>query len=359
MATFPDRLLVHLSDPGNVAGFLAGAGLDAFLTTDFQRRLDTGYWQIQQVAAGAATVRDLQQPCWQRLRVLGREEVQGNTPTRTTIDHSIYGFETARWIDVSLNVDTTWTVDQIPGSIDVTPTAPVHFDRTANLLSVLRVDAANHPLDRSGTPVTTVTIDGEGRLRTDPPQPVTLRLDPNSGVLREPDGAVRDQILLELFPRLGVPGLGLPLGDDGQPLRDLRVDSSGVFTDLAGAPAATDPRTGLPVDGSTAQTTGSCSRCRCVPTLSPSLSSPGSTCWSLDPPTCSSTCVACSRPDASWSPAPTTSSASTTMRARCRRRLGWSTSGTSLTAPDSTPPASANWALSWASWCTSSPSRSR
>jgi hypothetical protein len=250
MATFADHLLVHLSDPGNVAGFLAGAGLDTFLTADIQRRLGTDFWRIQQVAVGAATVRDLQHPCWQRLRVLGREEVQGTTPTRTTVDHSIYGFETARWIDMSLDLDTTWTVDQFPGSIEVTPAAPVQFDSTASLLSVLRVDGANHPLDRAGAPVATVTVDDQGRLHTDPPQPVTLRLDPGGGVLRGPDGRVRDQVLLELFPRLGVPGLGVPLGDDGQPLRDLRVDSTGVFTDLAGAPAATDTFTGLPVDGS-------------------------------------------------------------------------------------------------------------
>jgi hypothetical protein len=250
MATFADRLIVHLSDPGNVAGFLAGAGLDAFLTADFQRRLNTDFWQIQQIAVGPVTVRELEHPYWQRLRILGREEVHGNSPTRTTVDHSIYGFETARWIDASLDVETTWTVDQFPGTVEVTPAAPVRFDSTASLLSVLRVDGANHPLDRAGVPVATVTVDNQGQLRTAPPQPVTLRLDPTGGVLRGPDGRVRDQILLELFPRLGAPGFGVPLGDDGQPLRDLRVDSSGTFTDLAGAPAATDPRTGLPVDGS-------------------------------------------------------------------------------------------------------------
>jgi hypothetical protein len=250
MATFADRLLVHLSDQANVAGFLANAGLDAFLTADFRRRLDTGFWQIQQVAPGPATVHELEYAYWQRPRLVGREDVQGSSPTRTTIDHSIYGFETAQWVDVSLNLDTIWTVAQMPGSVDVTPAAPVRIDHTANLLSVLRVDDANHPLDRSGAPVPTVTVDDQGLLRTDPPQPVTLRLDPNGGVLRGPDGGVRDQVLLELFPRDGVPGLGVPLSDDGQPLRDLRLNSSGAFTDLVGAPAATDPRTGLPLDGS-------------------------------------------------------------------------------------------------------------
>jgi len=250
MATFADRLLVYLSDPANVVGFLASAALDPFLTADFRRRLGSEFWQIQQVAVGAAAVRELQYPYWQRPRILGREEVQGTTPTRTTVDHSIYGFDAARWIDVSLDLDTTWTVDQFPGSVDVTPAAPLRFDLTANLLSVLRVDAANHPLDRSGAPMAAVTVDNQGQLRTDPPQPVTLRLDPTGGVLREPDGGVHDQILLELFPRLGVPGLGVPLSDDGQPLHDLRVDNSGAFTDLAGAPAVTDPHTGLPIDGS-------------------------------------------------------------------------------------------------------------
>jgi len=249
MATFADRLLVYLSDPANVVGFLASAGLDPFLTTDFQHRLGSEFWQIQQVVIGAAAVHELQHSYWQRPRILGREEVQGTTPTRTTVDYSIYGFDTARWIDVSLDLDTTWTVDQFPGSIDVTPAAPVRFDLTANLLSVLRIDAANHPLDRSGTPVA-VTVDNQGQLRTDPPQPVTLRLDPTGGVLRGPDGRVQDQVLLEMFPRLGVPGLGVPLGDDGQPLHDLRMDTSGAFTDLAGVPAATDPRTSLPIDGS-------------------------------------------------------------------------------------------------------------
>lgn len=246
MATFIDRLLVHLADPANLTGFLAGADLDGFLTADFQRRLDTGFWQIQQVTAGAATVRELERPYSQRLRVLGREEELGSTPRRKTVDHSVYGFETARWVDVSLDVDTTWTVDQFPGTVDVTPAAPASLDGTASLLSVLRVDAANHPLDRAGAPVATVTVDGQGRLDT---AQGTLSLDPNGGVLRGSDGRVRDQVLLELFPRLGVPGLGVPLGDDGQPLADLRVDSAGTFTDLAGAPANTDPRTGLPLDG--------------------------------------------------------------------------------------------------------------
>ncbi|WP_328524046.1 hypothetical protein [Kribbella sp. NBC_00359] len=247
MVTFTDRLLVHLADPANLTGFLAGADLGGFLTADFQRRLNTGFWQIQQVTAGAATVRELELPYWQRLRVLGREEEQGSTPKRTTVDHSIYGFETARWIDISLDVDTTWTVDQFPGTVDITPTAPVRLNNTASLLSVLRVDAANHPLDRAGAPVTTVTVDGQGRLEAGQDM---LSLDPNGGVLRGPDGRARDQVLLELFPRPEVPGLGVPLGDDGQPLADLRVDSSGTFTDLAGAPARNDPRTGLPLDGS-------------------------------------------------------------------------------------------------------------
>lgn len=250
MATFSERLLVHLSDPASLAGFLAGAGLEAFLTADFQRRLNTDFWQIQQVAVNAGTVRDLEHACWQRPRILGREDVQGTTPVRTTVDHSIYGFETVQWIDVSLDLDTTWTVDQFPGSIDATQAAGVSLDRTASLLSVLRVDAANHPLDRSGAPMATVTIDDQGRLRTSPPQAVTLRLDPAMGVLRGPDGGVHDAVLLELFPRTGASMLGVPLGDDGQPLHDLRVDSTGAFTDLTGAAAASDPRTGLPIDGS-------------------------------------------------------------------------------------------------------------
>jgi hypothetical protein len=249
MATFTDRLLVHLSDPANIAGFLNGAGLAAFLTADFQRRLNTDFWQIQQVTVGPVTVRELEAPYWQRLRILGRKDGHGNMLTRTSVDYSIYGFETARWVDASLDVQTTWSVDQFPGTVDITPAAPVQFDGTVSLLSVLRIDAGNHPLDRAGAAVGTVTLDNQGRLRTDPPQPVTLTLDPAGGVLREPDGRARDQVLLELFPRLGTAGLGVPLGDDGQPLRDLRVDSGGTFTDLAGALAATDPLTGLPLDG--------------------------------------------------------------------------------------------------------------
>src|SRR5262249_26205482 len=119
-----------------------------------------------------------------------------------------------------------------------------------DLLTVLRVDGANHPLDRIGVPLTTVTIDEQGRLMTDPPDRVQLTVDPLSGALLRPGGSIEAAARFELFPRVGGgTALGVRLGTDGQPLRNLRLDSRGQFTDLTGASAATDPVTGLPRDG--------------------------------------------------------------------------------------------------------------
>jgi hypothetical protein len=72
LATFADRFLVLLSDPANVGPFLADANLDSFLTSNFQARFNTEFWQIAQVALGAARTVNFQSPIWTELRIMGR-----------------------------------------------------------------------------------------------------------------------------------------------------------------------------------------------------------------------------------------------------------------------------------------------
>jgi hypothetical protein len=93
-------------------------------------------------------------------------------------------------------------------------------------------------------------LDNQGRLQTTAPDAMTLHLDPHNGALLQPEGTLHTLVLLELFPRVGpvTPLLGAPLGEDGQPLRNIRMDHQGVFTDLLGMPVARDPLTSLPLD---------------------------------------------------------------------------------------------------------------
>jgi hypothetical protein len=251
LATFADRLLVHVSDPANLAAFLGGMNLGGFFTADFQARFNTEFWQIAQVAVGATRAGSFEQPTWIETRLLGQEDHQGNADSKTYIDYKVYGQETALWTDLLLELDTTWLVDQFPGTVVTSEATPPTFEGLATLVSVLRINAGNHPVDRSGTPLANVTLDSQGRLQTDPPNPVTLTLDPLAGALLQPDGAIHFLVLLELFPRIGpaTPLLGASLGRDGQPLRNLRMDNRGAFTDLTGAPATLDPLTGFPLDG--------------------------------------------------------------------------------------------------------------
>jgi hypothetical protein len=250
LSTFRDRLLVHLSDPAALPAFLSGTDLAAFLTADHQRRFNSEFWTVAQVVVAQGSLAGFEDPLWTRTRILGREDQNGNAPLRKTVDYSVYGTERPTWIDVDLALDTVWTVDQFPGSVDITPTTPPTFEGTANLLTVLRVDGANHPLDRAGVPLATVTVDEQGRVMTSPPDRVQLTVDPLSGALLRPGGSIEAAARFELFPRVGAGTvLGVPLGPDGQPLSNLRLDSRGQFTDMTGAPAATDPVTGLPRDG--------------------------------------------------------------------------------------------------------------
>lgn len=251
MATFAETVLVYLSNPVNLTALINGMNLDAFLTADFQARFNSEFWQVAQVAVGGVSAASFERSTWVETRILGREEHHGNSHDKTSIDYKLYGQEMALWTDAMIELDTTWQVDQFPGSVVTSAAAPPTFRGLANLVSVLRIDAANHPLDRSGAPLANVTLDSQGRLQTAPPNPVTLKLDPLAGALLNPDESVRSLVLLELFPRIGpaAPLVGAPLGEDGQPLRDLRMDNRGTFTDLAGAPATTDPLTSLPLDG--------------------------------------------------------------------------------------------------------------
>jgi hypothetical protein len=251
LPTFRDRLLVHLSDPATLPAFLAATDLGAFLTADCQHRFNSEFWTVAQVVVGQASVTGFERPLWTRTRILGREEQHGNAQHRKTVDYSVYGTERPTWVDVDLALDTVWSVDQFPGSVDLTPATPPTFEGTASLLTVLRVDGANHPLDRAGAPLATLTVDDQGRVMTDPPDRAQLRVDPLAGALLRPGGAIQAAARFELFPRVGGgTALGVPLGTDGQPLRNLRLEGGGRFTDLAGTPAATDPVTGLPLDGS-------------------------------------------------------------------------------------------------------------
>jgi hypothetical protein len=225
--------------------------LDDFLKTDFHARFNSEFWQIAQVAVGAAQASTFEQPTWVDTRLLGWEDHQGNAQGKTRIDYTFYGQETALWTDLRIELETTWLVDQFPGTVEVSEADPPTFEGLANLVSVLRIDASHHPLDRSGAALANVTLDDQGQLQTAPPNPIQLTLDPTAGALHQPDGTILSLVLLELFPRLGPATalFGALLGEDGQPLRNLSMDHHGSFTDLAGNPAALDPLTGLPLDG--------------------------------------------------------------------------------------------------------------
>jgi len=225
--------------------------LGIFLTTDFQARFNSEFWQITQVAVGATRNFSFEEPTWIETRILGRKDHYGNGQSKTNIDYRVYGIETTLWADAIVELETTWQADQFPGTIVSSQATPPTFEGLANLVSVLRIDTANHPLDRSGIPLANVSLDNQGRLQVGPPTPGTLTLDPLAGALLRPNGEIYSLILLELFPRLGpiVQFLGAPLGENGQPLHNLRMDSQGSFTDLAGTPASIDPLTHLPLDG--------------------------------------------------------------------------------------------------------------
>lgn len=128
MASFADRLLVHLSDPANLPGFLAGTDLAAFLTADFQRRLDSEFWRVAQIALAQGTMIGFERPLWTRTRILGRQEQHGNAQARRTVDYSVYGTERATWVDAEVELDTTWSVDQFPGTVEVSEANPATFE---------------------------------------------------------------------------------------------------------------------------------------------------------------------------------------------------------------------------------------
>ena len=254
MATFADRLLVYLSKEANLATFLKGMNLDAFFTKDFQARFNSEFWQITQVAVNNTPQNiSFEQPAMIETRILGRKDHYGNGQSKTNVDYRVYGMETALWTDAIIELDTTWQADQIPGTVVTSqPMPPPLFQGVARLVSVLRIDpATNHPLDRLAKPLADITLDNQGRLQAVQPNPGVLTLDPSAGVLLLPDGKIHSLALLELFPRVGAatPLVGALLGEDGQPLPSLLMDSRGAFTDLAGAPARLDPLTGLPLDG--------------------------------------------------------------------------------------------------------------
>lgn len=241
MITFADRMLVHLSDDSNFNAFLGSANLDAFLTANFQARFNLESLQIVQVTTDTARVSAFEQPTWVETRLMGREEHQGNS--KTYIDYKVHGLQTPLWSDAVINLETTWLVDQMPGTI--APSEPATFEGLADLVSVLRINASNHPLQPSGTPLTDFTLNEQGQIEP------TLIVDPLNGVLLTPDGSIHAPVQLELFPRIGpdTPLFGAPLGEDGQPLPNLRMNHYGDFTDLAGNPVAHGPLTGLPLDG--------------------------------------------------------------------------------------------------------------
>src|SRR5215208_3228966 len=145
-----DRLLVHVSDPANLSAFLNRLNLGTFLTANFQSRFNSEFWQIAQVAVGATRSASFEQPLWVETRILGREDHHGNSFAKSNIDYTVYGRETALWADAVVDLDTTWQVDQFPGTVVASEANPPTFEGLANLVSVLRVDASNHPLDRSG-----------------------------------------------------------------------------------------------------------------------------------------------------------------------------------------------------------------
>jgi hypothetical protein len=253
LVTFADRLLIHLANTANLGPFLSGLKLDAFFTADFQARFNSDFWQIAQVTVGATLGSIFEEPTWIETRILGREDHYGNHPSKTNVDYRVYGIETALWADATVELETVWQIDQFPGSIVNSPGAPSPFKGVANLVSVLRIDANNHPLDRSAGPLNDVTLDDKGRLTvvTGGSPPVALRLDPLVGALLLPGGVIHSLVLLELFPHVGPtpPLLGAPLGEDGQPLHDLHMNSSGSFTRFTGVAAPIDPLTHLPLDG--------------------------------------------------------------------------------------------------------------
>jgi len=226
--------------------------LGAFLTADFQARFNSEFWQITQVAVNN-TPRSIsfEQPAIIETRILGRKDHYGNDQSKTNVDYRVYGMETTLWTDAIIELDTTWQANQAGTAVASQPTQPSIFKGVAHLVSVLRIDPANHPLDRSANPLIDITLDNQGRLQAGQPNPGVLTLDPSAGALLLPGGKIHSLVLLELFPRLGTatPLVGAPLGEDGQPLRNLRMDSKGAFTDLAGASARLDPLTGLPLDG--------------------------------------------------------------------------------------------------------------
>lgn len=249
LETFADRLLVYLSDSNNLTNFLNGMNLGPRLTTLLQNRYNSEFWQVVQVAVGARRGLVFEPSLWSETRLIGREEALSSPSLKTNIDYRIFGQETALWTDLQIDLDTTWQVDQFPGSIQVTPANPANYLGVANLISVLRIDAGNHPLDPSEAAMG-ATVNAQGQIQTDPPNPVSLTLDPQAGTLLMPDQSIFSLVKLELFPKVGpnAPLLGVPLREDGQPIPDLRMDHQGDFTDLNDNAVPTDPATGLPLD---------------------------------------------------------------------------------------------------------------
>src|SRR4051812_44230246 len=114
---FADRFLVRISDPANLNTFLGGIGLGTFLTENFQSRFNSEFWQIVQVAIGATRRSSFEQPLWTETRILGREDHHGSSFAKANIDYTVYGRETALWTDAVIELDTTWQVNQFPGSV--------------------------------------------------------------------------------------------------------------------------------------------------------------------------------------------------------------------------------------------------
>jgi len=71
--------------------------LGIFLTTDFQARFNSEFWQITQVAVGATRNFSFEEPTWIETRILGRKDHYGNGQSKTNIDYRVYGIETTLW----------------------------------------------------------------------------------------------------------------------------------------------------------------------------------------------------------------------------------------------------------------------
>ena len=85
MVTFVYLLLVYLSNPANVAGFLSRAGLHAFITADFEGRPNTDFWQIQSAGQQCLRTRPPQPTAVPVPQVAGITPSSGDTQGGTRV----------------------------------------------------------------------------------------------------------------------------------------------------------------------------------------------------------------------------------------------------------------------------------